>query len=335
MQEKPIAVTPGEPAGIGTEITIKAWRNRSCPPFFLIDDVERVYSRAKETELEVPIEVIKTPSQTLDCFHNALPILPHKFPVHCEAGRPVDDNAQSITKAIKTAVDYAKEGVVSAIVTNPIQKEILKQAKFEYPGHTEFLAALCGEKTKPVMLLASNQLLVVPVTIHEPLSNVSNILTEQLLVQTILIAERALKTDFSINKPRVCVSGLNPHAGENGTIGSEEEKVIKPAIESLKTRGLRIFGPVAADSMFSENARLEYDIAICMYHDQALIPIKTLDFWNSVNVTIGLPIVRTSPDHGTALKLAGTGEADPNSMIAAIKLAGKIYKNRSVNGDPE
>ena len=335
MQEKPIAVTPGEPAGIGTEITIKAWKNRSCPPFFLIDDVERVYSRAKDADLEIPIEVIKTPSQTLDCFHNALPILPHKFPVHCKAGRPVDDNAQSVTKAIKIAADYAKEGIVSALVTNPIQKEILKRAKFEYPGHTEFLAALCREKTKPVMLLASDQLLVVPVTIHEPLSNVANILTEQLLIQTILIAERALKNDFSINRPRLCVSGLNPHAGENGTIGFEEEKIIKPAIESLKMRGLRIFGPVAADSMFSENARLEYDIAICMYHDQALIPIKTLDFWNSVNVTIGLPIVRTSPDHGTALNLAGTGEADANSMIAAIKLADKIYTNRLANGDPE
>ena len=328
MLGKPIAITPGEPAGIGTEITVKAWKDKSCPPFFLIDDAERVTNRAKEANLEVPIKIINTPEQSLGCFIDALPILPHKFPIHCKPGKPVVLNAQAVIESIEIAVRYAKSGLVSAIVTNPIQKDILTNEKFQYPGHTEFLAALCGTELKPVMLLASDELFVVPVTIHEPLSNVPKILNESLLQQTILITNSALKTDFSINSPRLCVSGLNPHAGENGTIGLEEEQIIKPVIESLKNRGLRINGPVSADAMFTKDARMSYDIAICMYHDQALIPIKTLDFWNSVNVTIGLPIVRTSPDHGTALNLAGSGDADANSMITAIKLAHKIYKNR-------
>ncbi len=328
MLEKPIAITPGEPAGIGTEITLKAWKDKSCPPFFLIDDAERVATRAKEANLEVPIEIINSPEQTLGCFINALPILPHKFPVHCKPGKPEELNAPAVIEAIEIAVSFAKTGLVSAIVTNPIQKEILTKEKFQYPGHTEFLASLCGTEVEPVMLLASNELLVVPVTIHEPLANVTKILDESLLQRTILIANSALKTDFLINSPRLCVSGLNPHAGENGTIGLEEEQIIKPVIESLKNSGLRINGPVSADSMFTKDARMSYDIAICMYHDQALIPIKTLDFWNSVNVTIGLPIVRTSPDHGTALNLAGSGDANAVSMITAIKLAHKIHKNR-------
>ena len=328
MLEKPIAITPGEPAGIGTEITVKAWKDKSCPPFFLIDDAERVANRAKEASLEVPIRIVSSPEQSLECFIDALPILPHKFPVHCKPGKPEELNASAVIEAIEIAVGYAKSGIVSALVTNPIQKEILTKENFQYPGHTEFLAALCGTDVKPVMLLASDELLVVPVTIHEPLSNVPKLLNEGLLQQTILTINSALKTDFSITRPRLCVSGLNPHAGENGTIGAEEEKIIKPAIEFLKNNGLRINGPVSADSMFTKDARMSYDIAICMYHDQALIPIKTLDFWNSVNVTIGLPVVRTSPDHGTALNLAGSGHADANSMITAIKLAHKIYNNR-------
>ena len=328
MLGKPIAITPGEPAGIGTEITVKAWKDKSCPPFFLIDDAGRVANRAKEANLEVPIKIINSPEQSLECFIDALPILPHKFPVHCKSGKPEELNAPAVIEAIEIAVNFAKKDLVSAIVTNPIQKEILTKEKFQYPGHTEFLAALCGSKVEPVMLLASDELLVVPVTIHEPIGNVPKILNKSLLQRTILITNKALKTDFSIKSPRLCVSGLNPHAGENGTIGLEEEQIIKPAIESLKNRGLRINGPVSADSMFTTDARKSYDIAICMYHDQALIPIKTLDFWNSVNVTLGLPIVRTSPDHGTALNIAGSGYADANSMITAIKLAHKIYKNR-------
>ena len=328
MLEKPIAITPGEPAGVGTEITVKAWKDKSCPPFFLIDDAERVANRAKEASLEVPIKIVSSPEQSLECFIDALPILPHKFPVHCKPGKPEEENASAVIEAIEIAVRYAKSGIVSALVTNPIQKEILTKENFQYPGHTEFLAALCGTDVTPVMLIASDELLVVPVTIHEPLGKVPKLLNESLLQRTILTTNSALKTDFSITRPRLCISGLNPHAGENGTIGLEEEKIIKPAIEFLKNQGLRIDGPVSADSMFTKDARMHYDIAICMYHDQALIPIKTLDFWNSVNVTIGLPIVRTSPDHGTALNLAGSGHADANSMVTAIKLAHKIYKNR-------
>ena len=329
MENLPIVVTPGEPAGIGAEITLKAWQDGSCSPFFLIDDPKRVINRAKFSKLDVPTQVIRSPSEAINVFSSALPILPCEFPVHCDPGKPSVDNSRAVIKAIEIAIDLTSSSRVRAVVTNPIQKNTLTQSGFPYPGHTEFLGSLSQIKCTPVMLLRSKQLSVVPVTIHEPISRVSKLLTTDLIVRTVVITANSLQTDFGIARPRLWLSGLNPHAGESDTIGTEETTIIKPAVDCIRAQGINAVGPIPADSMFHSDARKEYDAAICMYHDQALIPLKTLDFWNSVNVTIGLPFIRTSPDHGTALDIAGSGKACPLSLISAIQLADELEQNRS------
>jgi 4-hydroxythreonine-4-phosphate dehydrogenase len=244
------------------------------------------------------------------------------------AGKPDTKNAAATIEAIALAVELAMTGEAGAIVTAPINKAVLMQSGFAFPGHTDFLAHLTGAP-RAVMMLASNELRVVPLTVHIPLAQVPLAIDERSIVETAEIVLASLKRDFSIEKPRLAVSGLNPHAGENGVLGHEETTVIAPAVAALRRRGHTVLGPLPSDTMFHTEARTRYDAALCMYHDQALIPIKTLSFWEGVNVTLGLPIVRTSPDHGTAFDIAGKGTADPRSMIAAIEMAAKIADART------
>ena len=328
MSNMPLVVTPGEPSGVGAEITLKAWKSGETGLFFLLDDPNRVDERAKLAGLNIPLRTINCPSETKECFPHALPILPHYFPTECAPGKPSVSNAPSIIKAIDIAVDFIDRGFACGIVTNPIQKHTLRESGFKYAGHTEYLANLAGTKTIPVMLLVSSRLRVVPVTIHEPINKIANLVSTDLIVKVCLIAANSLKKDFGIQSPKIWIAGLNPHAGENGAIGLEEKTSITPAVKILQKQGLNVSGPYPADSMFHKSARDNYDVAICMYHDQALIPLKTLDFWGGVNMTAGLPFVRTSPDHGTALDLAGTGKANPESLIKAICLAHEISTSR-------
>ncbi|MBM85732.1 MAG: 4-hydroxythreonine-4-phosphate dehydrogenase PdxA [Rhodospirillaceae bacterium] len=323
--EPPLVLTPGEPSGVGAEIALKAWR--SAPPvFFLIDDPDRVRSIARE--LRVSVEVIDSPTGAEEAFRSGLPVMPHHFPVDPVPGAPDPANGSAVIDAIRDAVALVGNGKAGAVVTNPIQKSTLHMAGFLHPGHTEYLANLAGSD-RSVMMLACDTVRVVPVTIHEAIRDVPTLLTRELIVETARITASSLKHDFGIRAPRLVVAGLNPHAGEAGSIGFEDQEVISPAIETLRDEAIEVTGPLAADSMFHEAVRGTYDAAICMYHDQALIPIKTIDFWGSVNVTIGLPFVRTSPDHGTALNLAGTGLADERSLLAALHMADKIRRQRA------
>jgi len=321
---KPIVLTIGEPAGVGPEIAVAARRMlQDEVPFFLLGDPGHLPASAE-------LEIITAPEQALEAQPGKLPVLPHLFPGKVTPGRPVHDYASDVIDVIRRAVGFVQDGRASAIVTNPISKEVLKRgAAFAYPGHTEFLAALAGPDVQPVMMLASPSLKVVPVTIHVALSEVSRLLTGELIESTIRITADALRSDFGIAAPRIVVAGLNPHAGEGGVMGREEIEVIAPVIERLTAEGFNLIGPRSADTLFHAAARLGYDAAIAMYHDQALIPAKTLAFDEAVNVTLGLPFIRTSPDHGTAFDIAGKGYANPSSLVAALRLAAQMVKNRS------
>jgi 4-hydroxythreonine-4-phosphate dehydrogenase len=330
-----LALTMGEPAGIGGEITLKAWGRRAgLDPFFVIDDPDRLSELSRRIGAEVPVQAINAASEAADVFATALPVLPADrvapLPVPVVAGRPDVATAVAVIAAIETAVRLVQAGEAAAIVTNPIQKQVLYQAVFPYPGHTEFLGALAGIDTPPVMMLAADTLRVVPVTIHMSLRNALDSLNTDAIVHAGRVTAAALTRDFGIPHPRLAVAGLNPHAGEGGAMGTEEADIIVPAIEALQGAAIDAFGPVAPDSLFTRQARSGYDAAICMYHDQALIPIKTIAFESAVNVTLGLPFVRTSPDHGTALDIAGTGKADESSLLAALKLAGVMARRRAV-----
>ncbi|MCH7936226.1 MAG: 4-hydroxythreonine-4-phosphate dehydrogenase PdxA [Proteobacteria bacterium] len=319
----PLAVTMGEPAGIGGEIALKAWtrRGEGLAPFFIIDDPARLDSLARELDLPAPIEAIERPGEAAAVFASALPVLKSSLAADAVPGKPDPANAKAVMGAIETAVKLTMDGVAGAVVTNPIHKSTLYEAGFSYPGHTEFLAALSGIDTAPVMMLAADDFRVVPVTIHESLRNAAEILNTGLITQAGLVTAAALEADFAISRPRLAVAGLNPHAGEDGAMGSEETEIIAPAVEALRQAGIEAFGPVAADTLFTPRKRETFDAALCMYHDQALIPIKALAFDRAVNVTLGLPFVRTSPDHGTAFDIAGTGKADENSLMAALGMA--------------
>jgi 4-hydroxythreonine-4-phosphate dehydrogenase len=275
---------------------------------------------------DVPIAPVEL-SQIPSVFPNSLPVVPLSIPVFAEPGQPDASNAPSVIESIETAVRFVRAGSAAAVVTNPIAKHVLYEAGFPHPGHTEFLAALAGDggtTYHPVMMLWSEQLAVVPVTVHIPLANVPSALTTDLIVLTGRIVARALQERFGIANPRLALAGLNPHAGENGTMGTEDSTVIAPAIEILRAEGIDVAGPLPADTMFRARARSRYDAALAMYHDQALIPIKTIAFDEAVNVTLGLPFVRTSPDHGTAFDIAGKGIARPDSLMAALKLAARL-----------
>ncbi|MCF3935925.1 4-hydroxythreonine-4-phosphate dehydrogenase PdxA [Acuticoccus sp. M5D2P5] len=325
----PLAVTMGEPAGIGGEITLAAWHelNAGGPPFFVLDDPDRLARLAEAIGRPTPIAIIDRPSDALAAFGSVLPVMPLSAPVPL-AIRSLDvAQAPRVLESIETATRLARSGEAAGIVTNPIHKAVLQEAGFAHPGHTEFLAAL-ADVPRTVMMLASAELRVVPVTIHIALSRVPAELTAEAIEETARITHKALVTDFGIAVPRIAIAGLNPHAGEDGRMGREEIDLIIPSVERLRAEGLHIVGPLSADTMFHARARRTYDAALCMYHDQALIPIKTLAFDEGVNVTLGLPFVRTSPDHGTALDIAGKGVARAESLISAISLAAELATRR-------
>jgi len=330
----PLAVTPGEPAGSGAEIALKTWATAHdrLPPFFLLEDPDRLAVLAERVGIDIPIAVIESPDAARAAFPEGLPVLPISYAAAPEPGRLDPANGPAVIEAIERAVRLTTEGHAAAIVTLPIQKSVLYEAGFRYPGHTEFLAALAGPEVTPVMMLAAPELRVVPVTIHIPLKQVPEELTTGMIVTKARITAEALKRDFGCARPRLAVAGLNPHAGEDGTIGTEDRDIVAPAVAALRAEGIDAVGPLSADTMFHAAARATYDAAICMYHDQALIPIKTVDFWGGVNVTLGLPFIRTSPDHGTALELAGTGKAHADSLIAALTMAGGMAAARARAG---
>lgn len=307
----PIALTCGEPAGIGPEITLGAWEAlRGAVPFFWIGDPRHLPVGTK-------FQIIEDPKEALDA--TSLPVLPHPFGGAATPGIPDPANAQGVIDVIARAVDLVQSGKAAAVCTNPIHKKALKDgANFAYPGHTEYLAAL-AETDQVVMMLACSALRVVPVTIHIPLADVPDQLTAAKLTDTLLITHSAMRRDFGIHAPRIAVAGLNPHAGEGGAMGHEEIELIGPTLDALRAQGMDLTGPLSADTMFHGAARARYDVAVCMYHDQALIPIKTLGFDSGVNVTLGLPFIRTSPDHGTAFDIAGRGIADAGSLIEALR----------------
>jgi 4-hydroxythreonine-4-phosphate dehydrogenase len=322
MSQAPLALTMGEPAGVGGEIAAKAWHllRHTGPAFFLIDDADRLSG--------APIRRIDAPEQANAIFAEALPVLHRPLPKASIPGQLDPTNAPAVIAAIDEAVALAKAGRASGIVTNPIQKSALYAAGFAHPGHTEYLAEIAGTGVPPVMLLACPELRVVPVTIHEPLKQAIARLTPALIVECARLTAAGLRQDFGIAAPRLAIAGLNPHAGEDGTIGTEDRDIVAPAVAALRAEGIDARGPIPPDTMFTAKARPGYDVALGLYHDQALIPIKTLDMTGGVNVTLGLSIVRTSPDHGTALDIAGRGLADPGSLVAAIRLAAEIAAHR-------
>jgi 4-hydroxythreonine-4-phosphate dehydrogenase len=324
---QPLALTLGEPAGIGPDLALAVWHRRAelgLPRFYLVSDPEFLRRRAGRLGLDVPISIV-TPAAAWTTFSSALPVVPIDVGVSAEPGRPDRSSAPAAVASIRRAVADVLAGVASAIVTNPVAKNVLYDWGFAEPGHTEFLATLVREETgqrlRPVMMLWSPELAVVPVTIHLPLKDIFRYLSTELVVETGRIVARDLSVRFRIPRPRLAVAGLNPHAGENGMLGEEDRTIVAPAVAQLVADGIDAKGPLPADSLFHRQARAGYDAALCMYHDQALIPIKTLAFDHAVNVTLGLPFVRTSPDHGTAFDIAGTGAADPTSLIAALRLA--------------
>lgn len=330
-QHLPLAVTMGEPAGIGGEITLMAWRARNSallPPFFIVDDPERLAAVARTARLDVPLAEIARPEDAARIFSTALPVLPIGAPVHAVLGRPDPATGRAVVASIDQAVGLVRQGRAAAVVTNPIHKHVMYQSGFTAPGHTEYLAQLAGVP-RAVMMLACPRLRVVPVTVHIPLRRaVAEISADEIVTQSMICAS-ALKIDFGISAPRIAVAGLNPHAGEDGSIGDEEIRFIAPAVARLRSQGIDAFGPLPPDTMFHDEARRRYDVAVCMYHDQALIPLKALGFWEGINISLGLPFVRTSPDHGVALDMAGTGKARPESLIAAIAAAGEFAARRS------
>lgn len=335
----PIALTCGDPASIGGELTLKAWADRmlkGIAPFVYIGDAAHLQNTANLLKLNVPIQIVKNAQQAFDIFDDYLPVLQQELTADCQLGIPNSANAVHVIQSIETAVDLVQTGQCRAMVTNAIAKNVLYDAGFQYPGHTEFLEHLANQGTdknyKSVMMLACSQLRVVPITIHIPLAQVAKKLTQKLIYDTAIIVARELQKYFNIDDPKMAFCGLNPHAGEAGAMGMEDIDIIQPAIEQLKQAGYEVVGPLPADTMFHAAARAQYDVALGMYHDQVLIPIKTLDFDKGVNVTLGLPFIRTSPDHGTAFDIAGRGIAKPNSLIAALKMAHKMANNYMLNG---
>jgi 4-hydroxythreonine-4-phosphate dehydrogenase len=325
----PLAMTMGDPAGIGPELALAAWRDRTPrAPFVVFAAPGVLAAAAKRAGFAAPI--IETDlAGAKAAFMNGVPVVPLKSAVEDAPGRPSAANAAATIESIERAVDAVRQGAARAVVTNPIAKAALYEAGFKHPGHTEYLGALAeawGAPAFPVMMIWSETLKVVPVTIHIPLAEAPRALTAELIVKTARIVARDLAARFGVRRPRLAVAGLNPHAGEGGAMGREEIAIIKPAIEALKAEGIDVIGPLPADTMFHPKARARYDVALTMYHDQGLIPVKTLAFDEGVNVTLGLPFVRTSPDHGTAFDIAGKGLANPASLIAALKLADRLTR---------
>jgi 4-hydroxythreonine-4-phosphate dehydrogenase len=329
----PLALSLGDPAGIGPEITVKAWRalRDQGPAFMVVGDAQAL---ASAPGAPIPIRTVAGPDEAAAAFPDALPVLDLPLSSPVVAGQPSPANGGAVIRWIETGAGLALSGAVSGLVTAPIAKAPLYAAGFRFPGHTEFLADLTAAGQQdgprgPVMMLVAADLRVALATIHEPLSAVPGLLSIERIVNAGLVTAGALRRDFGIARPRLVVAGLNPHAGESGAIGREEVEVVAPAVRALRDLGLDVRGPLPADSLFHAEARAGYDAALCLYHDQALIPVKMLDFWGGVNVTLGLPIVRTSPDHGTGFDIAGRGLARADSLIAAIRLAAQIAERRA------
>lgn len=339
----PLVVSLGEPAGIGPEIILKSWAQRhdhDLPAFFVVGSAAVFKETARHLNMNIPQQVITNPAGSVKIFPDSLPIF--DLPAACSSftfGTPAPATAPLVLDAIKQACDFIFQGQASGLVTAPIQKSVLYDAGFSCPGHTEYLSQLCqsqtGQDLPAVMMLAGQDLRVVPLTIHMALSDVPQALTPDLLSNTLRIMDKALRHDFGLENPSIAVAGLNPHAGEDGAMGQEEQLLITPVLDRLRADGLCLTGPLPADTMFHKQARAQYDAALCMYHDQALIPVKTLDFDSGVNITLGLPMVRTSPDHGTALNIAGQNKASPDSMINALKRAAEIAHHRSRKVDKD
>ncbi|MBN9235209.1 MULTISPECIES: 4-hydroxythreonine-4-phosphate dehydrogenase PdxA [Phyllobacteriaceae] len=331
--ELPLALSIGDPSGVGPEIALAAWQNRhrhSIRPFYLLGDPALVAARARSVGIGVKVEEVAQ-EEASRAFEHSLPVVPLAARFVDTPGQPDPANAQGVIEAIDRAVSDTFDGKAAAVVTCPIAKKPLYDAGFGFPGHTEYLAHLAtrrtGETVTPVMLLAGPELRTVPITIHIALATVPEVLTTDLITTTARVVAQDLRARFGIKNPRLAVAGLNPHAGEDGSMGKEDLEIVRPAVEILRAEGIDARGPLPADTLFHARARSGYDVALCMYHDQALIPAKTLAFDEAVNVTLGLPFIRTSPDHGTAFDIAGKGIARPDSLIAALTLAGKLADN--------
>ncbi|MET0293988.1 MAG: 4-hydroxythreonine-4-phosphate dehydrogenase PdxA [Phenylobacterium sp.] len=334
MKPGPLALTIGEPAGVGPEITVKAWAalRADGPPFVAVGDFQAL--AAASSAGAAVLRRITRPDEAAKVFSQALPVLDIPLRAPIVAGRPSPAAAGAVVQWIETAAGLALSGAVSGVVTAPIAKAPLYEAGFAFPGHTEFLGELTAAARYegargPIMMLAAADLRTTLVTIHEPLSKVPGLLTVEKIVNAGLVTAQALRRDFGVQAPRIAVAGLNPHAGESGALGSEEIEIVAPAVKALQDLRVDAEGPFPADTLFPESMRRRYDAIVCLYHDQALIPVKMLDFWGGVNVTLGLPIVRTSPDHGVAFDIAGRGLARPDSLIAAVRLAAEIARRRS------
>jgi 4-hydroxythreonine-4-phosphate dehydrogenase len=330
-----LVLTSGEPAGIAPDITAAAWlelRHDPAATFVLLGDADYFAARAQAAGLSVSFVKVES-AGAFKSFADAVPVLHRPLPAAPEAGHPQPVTAAAVIANIDEAVHLVRSGQASGIVTNPIQKETLYQAGFRHQGHTDYLAWLAGEPGKPppteVMMLVAGGLRAVPVTVHVPLAHVPGLLTADRICAQARVVARDLEQRFGINRPRLMMTGLNPHAGENGAMGREEIDIIIPAAQKLRSEGIDVSGPVSADTAFHDEARAAYDAILCMYHDQALIPVKTLDFHGGVNVTLGLPFVRTSPDHGTALALAGSGRANQRSLVAAIRMAAELARPKA------
>ena len=332
LSSAPIAVTMGEPAGIGGELTLAAWMQRheaQTPPFYALDCPERLRALAERLRWTVPIHVLSDPTETAQRFATALPVLPIALAHGAQPGIIDPANGAAVLRSIDLGVTHVRTGSASALVTNPIQKATLYRGGFPYPGHTEYLAALAGDDSlHPVMMLACPQLRVALVTVHLPLRAAITALSTDRIVRVGRIVAAALQTRFGIAAPRLAVAGLNPHAGEEGALGREEIDIVAPAVARLQADGIGCHGPVTADALFHTAARRGYDAAVCLYHDQGLIALKTLDFAGGVNITLGLPFIRTSPDHGVALDIAGQGRADPTSFLNALRQAAALAASR-------
>ena len=333
--DKPLALTLGDPAGIGPDITLLAWLAReqeALPAFALLGDPDLMETRAAGLGLQVPIARITALGEASRHFADALPMLPLPLGALVRPGVPDVASVPAVQRSIEEAVRRALAGEAAAVVTNPISKATLYRGGFTFPGHTEYLASLAKHDDAaplPVMMLVGADLRVVPVTIHIPLKDVPGALSTDLILTTIEITAHDLGRLFGIARPRIAVTGLNPHAGEDGSLGREEIEIVAPAIAAARAKGLDVTGPHPADTLFHAGARKDYDASVTMYHDQALIPVKTIAFDTGVNVTLGLPFIRTSPDHGTAFSLAGTGKASPASLIAALRLAAVMSRTEA------
>ncbi|MET0250775.1 MAG: 4-hydroxythreonine-4-phosphate dehydrogenase PdxA [Novosphingobium sp.] len=330
-----LAVSLGDPAGVGPELWCEAWvqrRTAGLAPFFVIGSADVLAGAAAARGIDVPVRAIDGPDDAPACFATALPVLDIATTDY-DPGQPNDTGAELAFRSLEVATGIVRAGGAAALVTGPVSKAQLAKLNFSHPGQTEYVAERCGiAPHNAVMLLAGPTLKVVPITVHVALAEVPALLTTELIRARSTIAAAALIRDFGIAAPRLAVAGLNPHAGEGGRFGEEEQNIIQPAIEALREEGLDVSGPHSPDAMFHAEARRGYDAAVCMYHDQALIPLKTLDFENGVNLTLGLPIVRTSPDHGTAFAIAGRKQATPGATIAAIRLAGDCAARRAAAG---